>query len=129
MNFLTGLQNFLQFIENNWTVILVIIGLIISIGKKIKDYMEKSDEEKIALALSTINETMLKFVTAAENDFEAWNGAGSIKRAQVIDELYRNYPILSKAIDQQKVIAMIDEAIDNALPTLRKVIKENIKEG
>lgn len=129
MNFLTGLQNFLQFIENNWTVILVIIGLIISIGKKIKDYMEKSDEEKIALALSTINETMLKFVTAAENDFEAWNGAGSIKRAQVIDELYRNYPILSKAIDQQKVIAMIDEAIDNALPTLREIIKENIKEG
>ena len=47
---LNGIQNFLQFINNNWTTIVVIISLIIAIGKKAYDYFTKSDEEKIEVA-------------------------------------------------------------------------------
>ena len=128
MNILDGIRNFLQIVNDNWVTICVICGLLLMLIKKVKEYISKTDEEKIEYALSTIRETMLKFVTTAELDFDQWKSAGSIKRAQVIDELYAKYPVLSKAVDQEKIIQMIDEAIDAALPTLREVIKKSGKE-
>lgn len=123
-----GIQNFLEFINENYTYIIVIIGLIIMLFKKTKAYLTKSDDEKIEFAKKQIKEIMLRLVTTAELDYENLKSAGSIKRAQVIDELYKQYPVLSKAIDQKEIIKLIDEAIDSALPTLREVLKETKKE-
>ena len=122
---LHGIQNFLQLINDNWTTIIVIIGLLVGLFKKIQRYLSKSDEEKIAIAKAQIKETMLKMITTAEQDYEAWNEAGSIKRSQVIKEVYEKYPILSKAINQEEMIAWIDEQINNSLKTLRKIVKQN----
>lgn len=122
---LNGIKNLLMWIDQNWTALLVIAGLVVMLIQKIKSFMEKTDDEKIEFALNTIKETMLKFVTKAEENYIEWKGAGEIKRAEVIDELYKQYPILSKVADQPSVIKMIDDAIDAALPTLREVIKNN----
>lgn len=125
MNILNGIQNFLQFINDNWTSIMVIIGLGIGVSKKVKNYFSKSDEEKIAIVKSQIKETMLKMITEAEISYEEWNKAGSIKRSQVIEEIFAKYPVLSKAVDQSKLIKWIDDEIDNSLKTLREVMKIN----
>lgn len=125
MNVLDGIKNFLQFINNNWTNIMVIIGLCIVIGKKAKDYFGKTDEEKISIAKNQIHEMILKLITDAEKDYEQWNKAGSIKRSQVIGEIFATYPILSKVADQDNLIQWIDVEIDNALVVLRQVIEEN----
>ncbi len=117
-----GIQNFLTFINDNWTSIIVIIGLILAIYKKAKVYFSKSNDEKIAIAKAQIKEKILKIITDAEIDFEEWNQAGSIKRSQVIGEIFEKYPILSKSINQQEVISWIDKEIDNSLKTLRKVV-------
>lgn len=117
-----GIQNFLFLINDNWTSIMVIIGLILAIYKKAKIYFSKSNDEKIAIAKAQIKERMLKMITDAEIDFEEWNQSGSIKRSQVIGEIFEKYPILSKSINQQEVISWIDEEIDNSLKTLRKVV-------
>ena len=122
---LHGIQNFLQLVNDNWTTIIVIIGLLVGLFKKIQGYLSKSDEEKIVIAKAQIRETMLKMITTAEQDYEAWNEAGSIKRSQVIKEVYEKYPILSKAINQEEMIAWIDEQINNSLKTLRKIVKQN----
>lgn len=122
---LNGIQNFLSIINNNWTTIIVIIGLIIAIVKKAKDYLSKSDEEKIAIAKAQISETMLKLITDAEIDYEDWNKAGSIKRSQVIKEIFNEYPILSKVANQDEIITYIDYMIDSSLRKLRKTIDEN----
>ena len=79
MNILNGVTVFLNFINDNWTSILVIVGLIIGLVKKIQDYMKKSTEEKIDIAKRRIQESMLKMITDAEIDFQSWNAAGSIK--------------------------------------------------
>lgn len=76
-----GLQHFLEFINENWTTIAVCIGLIIGFITKVKNFLEKSDEEKIEIAKKQIRETMLKMISDAEVDYENWNKAGSIKRA------------------------------------------------
>lgn len=122
---LNGIENFLSIINNNWTTIIVIIGLVIAIVKKAKDYFGKSDEEKIAIAKAQISETMLKLITDAEVDYEDWNKAGSIKRSQVIKEIFNEYPILSKVANQDEIITYIDYMIDSSLRELRKTIEEN----
>ena len=81
---LKGLQNFLEYINNNWTTILIIIGLIIGIWKKIESYLKKSDDEKIAIAKQQISQSILRMISEAERDYDTWREAGQIKRSKVI---------------------------------------------
>lgn len=129
MNVLNGIKNFLQFINDNWTIIMVIIGLIIAILRKVKDYFNKSDEEKIDIAKKQIQETVLKLVTDAEVDYEEWVKAGAIKRSQVIEDIFIMYPILAKVTNQEKLISWIDEMINEALKIMRDIIKENSEQS
>lgn len=122
---LKGIQNFLQFINNNWTTIIIIISLLIALYQKIKSFISKSNEEKIEQAKKQIKEICLKLVTDAEIDYENWNQAGSIKRAQVIQRIFIDYPILAKVTDQESLIKWIDDTINNALKELRKIVTEN----
>lgn len=124
---LTGLKNFLELINQNWTLITVIIGLGILVFNKIKSYLSLSKQEKINLALEQIRITALKLVTDAEEDYENWVKAGTIKRAEVIDVIFEKYPILNKVTDRDTLIKTLDEIINDALVEMRKVIEENTK--
>lgn len=125
MNVLNGIQNFLQIINDNWTTILVIIGLALALWKKIESYSKLSTDNKIEIAKKQISENILKLITQAEKDYAEWEKAGSIKRSEVISEIYKEYPILAKVVNQEELVKWIDEQIDNALPTLREIIKQN----
>lgn len=125
MIILNGIKNFLTFVNDNWVMITTVIGLALAIGQKVKEYLDKSNEEKIAIAKAQINEVMLRLVTEAECDYYEWLKAGEIKRAQVIDQIFAMYPVLSTVTNQEEVIGWIDEAIDNALKTMRKIFEEN----
>ena len=120
-----GLQKFLQILNENWTSILVCAGLIVGIVKKTQDYISKSQDEKIELAKKQIQATILKMISDAEVDWQEWSKAGSIKRSQVIKQIYEEYPILTKVVDQDALIKYIDEQIDGALDTLREIVKTN----
>lgn len=122
-----GLRNFLEFINTNWTTIAVCIGLIFGIITKIKNFLGKTDEEKIDIVKTQIREVMLKLISDAEVDYEAWNKAGSIKRAQVVQRVYEQWPILNKAASQEDIIKWIDTQIDESLKILRKIVEENKK--
>ena len=124
---LNGIKNFLQIINENWVTICVIISLAISAFQKIKGFMDKSNEEKIAIAKKQIRETMLKMVSDAECDYDEWDKSGEIKRSQVIKKIYEMYPILAKAVNQDELTAWIDAEIDASLGTLNTLI-ENIEE-
>lgn len=120
-----SLVNFLQWLNDNWSVIIIIMGLIVALGIKIKSYLKLSTQEKIEIAYHTIKQRILTYVSDAEKDYEKYKKAGSIKRAEVIDKIYKEYPILSKVSDQSTVITKLDELIDNALVVLRSVIEKN----
>lgn len=129
MNILNGIQVFLQFINDQWTTIMVLVGLMLAVGKKVKDYISKSNDEKIGIAKAQIQETILKMVTEAEVDYEEWNKAGSIKRSQVITQIYEEYPVLSKITDQKALIEWVDTTIDESLKTLREIVAGNTKKA
>lgn len=126
---MAGIQNFLQFIEENWVSILVCIGLIVSIVRKTIDFFSKPSDEQVRLAKNQISQVMLKLITDAEVDYEEWNKAGSIKRSQVIGQIYKEYPILSKIVNQSELIEWIDNEINISLKTLREIIKQNGSES
>lgn len=125
MSILNGVKNFLFLVNDEWATILVILGVILALYKKAKVYFSKSDDEKIEIAKKHIQETMLKMIGDAEKDYEEWSQAGSLKRAQVIKQIFDENPILSKAVDQDELIKWIDDTINDALKTLRKIVAEN----
>lgn len=122
-----SIVNFLMFVNDNFVSILVCIGLIIGIVSKIKNYLSKSNEEKVEIAKHQIREIMLKMISDAECDYDGWNKAGVIKRSQVIKKIYEMYPILSKVVNQAELTEWIDEQIDDSLDTLNGLV-ENIGE-
>jgi len=122
---LDGIKNFLMFLNDNWTSIAVILGLIAGLYQKIKTYIKQSDAQKIEAAKVRISAVVLKLISDAEVDYESWNQAGSIKRSQVIQRIFQDYPILSKAVDQEAVIAWIDDQINGSLKELRKIVAQN----
>lgn len=125
---LTGIQNFLQFINDNWTAILIIIALGFSIALKIKNLFTKGKNGQIEIAKAQIKQIVLKLITDAEVDYSDWAKAGNIKRSQVIQKIYADYPILAKVTDQETLIAWIDAEINNSLKELRKIVAENTTE-
>lgn len=124
---LNGIKNFLEFVNANWTTLVVIISLLIGLYQKISAYLKKSNEEKVAIAKQQIREIMLKMISDAEYDYEDWNKSGAIKRSQVIKKIYEMYPILSKVVNQEELIEWIDDEIDASLGTLNDIV-ENIGE-
>lgn len=127
MDILNGIKNFLSLINDNWTTILVIIGLALALWKKIESYSKLSTDKKIEIAKKQISENILKLITQAEKDYAEWEKAGSIKRSEVISEIYKEYPILAKVVNQEELVKWIDEQIDSALPELRKIIAANLE--
>ena len=126
MDVLIGIQNVLEFINNNWTAIVIIVGLVIAIIKKAKNFFIKSDEEKIEIAKRQLRETVLKLITDAETDYLEWVEAGAIKRSQVVNKIFEMYPILSKATNQDELISWIDDMIDESLEIMREIFSKQV---
>lgn len=127
---MTGLINFLKLIYENWTLIAVILGLIVRGVIYFKDFKNRTKEEQIEAVKEQIKNGMLSMVTEAEKNYENWNKAGTIKRSEVIEKIYAQYPILSLVVKQDELTVWIDNEIDNALNTLEQVIarQEDVEE-
>ena len=67
----------------------------------------------------------MKLITDAEVDYKTWEKAGSIKRAQVIQKIFSEYPVLAKVSNQEEIVQFIDNAINESLKELRKIVSEN----
>lgn len=119
---LNGIKNFLEFVNQNWTTLVIIAGLLIGLYQKISTYLKKSNEEKVEIAKHQIREIMLKMISDAECDYDEWNKAGEIKRSQVIKKIYEMYPILSKVVNQEELTEWIDAEIDDSLETLNDIV-------
>lgn len=122
-----GIKNFLSLVNDNWTTIAVVISLLVTLVRKIMAYLKQSDEQRIEIAKAQIRETILKLITDAEVNYDEWNKAGSVKRSQVIQEIFKEYPVLSKVVDQAELIEWIDNQINTSLKELRKIVAQQNK--
>ena len=124
-----GIKNLLQILNDNWTTILVCAGLIVGLVQRTIKYFSKTNEERVEIAKTQIEQSILKMITDAESNYEDWNKAGEVKRSQVIGKIFAQYPILSKVTNQAEIIDWIDREIDNSLKTLENLIIQNKSVG
>lgn len=125
-------MNVLKFILANWHDILVILVLIASgitgIIKWIKVkgplFNAMSDKEKIAYVTRLITNLLpsaLVLITDAEIQFGG--GTGILKKAYVIDELYKRIPDeYKKYITEENLNSLIEKV----LPEAKKLWNENV---
>lgn len=129
-----GIINFLDWVNANWTMIVAIATLLFALCLKIRNSVNKwlkmTDQEKqkeldenIKKAKQAIANYILSLVATAEVDWEG-TGLGPIKRAQVIEKIYKEYPILLEVVDQRELMRFIDEHIDQALEIVREKLRK-----
>lgn len=139
---MNSLQKLLEFIVNNWSQIVVIATLILTIAaniqKFIKDWKAKSSEEKqrefekaVETAKKALADYILILVSKAEIDWQSEGGKlGQIRRAQVIEKIYEKYPVLEAVENKDELLTYIDKLINESLETVRKELRtEEIKDG
>lgn len=120
-----SIKIFINFIINNWTFIITLLACLYLGYIKLKKWNALNEQEKIDVALKILREQMLAYVTKAEKEFGS--GTGSIKRSEVIKEIYKDYPILNKVVDQFSLIITLDNYINESLVELRKLLEDNQK--
>lgn len=119
---LVGIKNFLSLINDNWTLIIIIIGLILMLKKKIQSFLKMSEEEKIDATLSVIKKELLKLMADAEIYWEEYVKSGELKKSQVINKIYEKYPFLATYIDQDSLIKRIEDMIEDEMGNLNEII-------
>lgn len=118
---LEGLKNLLTFLNNNWALIITIIGLGVGLYVKVKNYLKLSKEQKVDLALKNAAVIMLDLTMKAEDLYGS--KTGQAKRSQVISELYAKFPVLAEVIDQKTLLEKVDVMIDDALEKMKKILQ------
>ncbi len=140
---MNSLQRLLQFIVDNWSQIIIIATLLLTIITKveyfIRDWKNKTEEEKQKQAEKAFNKAVesakkaladyiLILVSKAEIDWQNAEGKlGATKRAQVIEEIYKKYPVLEQVSDKKDLLKYIDNLINEALKTVREELREPTK--
>lgn len=121
-----GIDNFIKFIAENWTFIVIIISIIIKAIISVSDFMKKSKEERKAAAWSELSRIALSLVSDAET---AWGSkTGEIKKSEVIKKIYDKLPALSEIANEAETSEQIDKIIDDALEQMREILKNKESE-
>lgn len=118
-----GLKNFLEFINNNWTLIITLCGLILGIYTKIKNYINLSREKKIDIALEQIRKSMLELVSKSEKEYGS--NTGKLKKSKVLEEIFNKYPELKYFTNQEELEKILDDIINENLDKMKKMLESN----
>lgn len=122
----------LKWFYENWASIATIICLCIGLYFKVKDIIDKylamneaekaaAAEEAVEAAKRTLKETILLYVNKAENDWAEEAGKmGKTKKAQVISEIFKDFPELAGTETNNEILWFIDNLIDKALEEMNK---------
>lgn len=110
----------MNFIANNWFMIVVVISVLIVGGIALYRFAKQPNSEQI----KKVKEWLLYAVTLAEK--ELGGGTGALKLRQVYDQFVTKFPWLAKIITFKKFSELVDESLeemDKLLTTNDKVQK------
>lgn len=134
-----SIQNLLQWLNDNWATVVTCVVLVYGIYKRATklyiDWQNATEEERqkqiqeaeqkaIEAAREALTTFILALVSKAEIDWHDFGSKlGPIKRAQVINEIYKQYPIFEKVADQKELLDYIDKLIDSSLEIVREKVR------
>lgn len=123
-----GIQNFLTLVQNNWTTISFIIIMIFGTIMKLLDFYKKwkkmNEKEKEEAILAIVKEWILKMMCDAELEWADFKSAGGIKKSDVFEKIYTQFPQLSSFVNQDEIIEKISEFIESNMDKMNEVMNE-----
>lgn len=105
----------MEFLANNWAIILILIGIIATVVKNLLDFFEKPSDEQ----MKSIKEWLLWAVTTAEK--ELGSDTGKLKLRYAYDLFLTKFPQLFKLISFDK----FGELVDEALTEMKQLVSTN----
>ena len=102
-------MNVINWIVDNWYVIVGLIALIVAVSL----YLCKTNEKRVL-------EWLLGAVTQAER--ELGSGTGKLKLRAVYDAFITKFPVFSKIISFDRFSKLVDDALDQ----MRAILESNV---
>ena len=115
--------NFLTFLSENWTMILMVVTAVVAIVSKTRKWIRMDKKQKKDAILEIVRRTMLYLVTEAEREYGG--GTGSLKRADVLAKVFEKYPILAQYGNVDTIVKQLDYMIDDNLVVLKDLLENN----
>lgn len=106
------MTNVMNYIINNWELIVTCIFVLILAGQKIVEFVSLPTDKKIA----EVKARLLIWVTDAQNDLGT--GTNQIKLSKVYDKFCTEFPYLKKWISLDK----FDDYVKEALVKMKKIL-------
>ena len=119
-----AIQNTIEFFENNWLNLILILGVIGVAIERCFYLLSLSKEKKIELILKTVRREILALMSQAEVEWSYFSKSGEIKKAQVISKIYEKFPILAEYINQDKLVSKISKMIEDEKSNMDKIINK-----
>lgn len=123
---MTSIKNTVEFINDNWSMIcvciVILIGLYNKIVRTVKKFTSGNKEDIVKNIVDNLQDEILKMISDAEVYWADYEKSGDIKRSKVIADIFEKYPILAEYVDRQYILDVIDELIEEAKPTMDKII-------
>lgn len=105
----------MNFIVDNWYIILVTVTLLVVCGISVYRYLHLPSKTQLA----KVREWLLWAVTEAEKELGA--GTGKLKLRQVYDLFVARFPWLVKVVSFDRFSSLVDDALDE----MRDMLKTN----
>lgn len=107
----------MNWIIDNWPIVIAIIAGICALSYGIYIFFKKPTSEQLA----KVKEWLLYAVTAAEKEFG--DGTGQIKLRYVYDKFLTKFPYLTKIISFE----LFSSLVDDALVKFKEILETNNK--
>jgi len=104
-----------EFIINNWYIILVVTAVLVMAAVAVYRYLGLPREEQLA----KVREWLLWAVTGAEK--ELGGGTGQLKLRQVYDLFVMRFPWLVRVVSFDQFSDMVDDALEE----MRSMLQNN----
>ena len=105
----------MEFIFDNWYIILALVAILASVGIAVYRYFNLPSEAQLA----KVREWLLWAVTGAEK--ELGGGTGKLKLRQVYDLFVMRFPWLVRVVS----FDLFSDMVDDALEEMRSMLQTN----
>lgn len=122
---MNGLTNFVNLIQSQWTNILVVVAILFGVIRTGINYYSMSKEQRTEAALTVVKSELLKLMSHAELQWSDIKKSGSLKRSQVIKDIYTQFPFLASYIDQETLLKRLYEMIDTEMENMNKILNND----
>ena len=109
------MRNVIEFVVNNWSIIIAVIAVIIVATVAVYKFLKFPTSVQV----KKVKECLLAWVVAAEADLGG--GTGKVKRSVVYGCFVNAFPVLKNFISLETFNVWLDEALD----TMREMLKDN----